>query len=273
MQPAQKIETWLKNPCPLWEPAVTESLTSAFAIQNNSKGYSIEKSISGIYDLSHLMPLGHETSSPFLELPANSLKAFYDEHGLVPIFFTANQAEEAFCKLNCAFEIIKLVETVYSDITRLVKTIQIIQSEYPETDVSYSHPDIPFSIFVSLCDPASLISDLRIAESILHEAMHLKLTLIENVVPLINFGSRHVYYSPWRDEKRQIRGVLHGMFVFRAIYDFYGFLEEKVPHDDVQYYLVNRRNCIKEELNQLREFPYASGLSKAGQKFAFKLLL
>jgi HEXXH motif-containing protein len=145
------------------------------------------------------------------------------------------------------------VRPVLDDVLTLVRSIQVLQSEDDEIDVSYSHPGIAFSIFVSLCKDISPLSDLRVAESILHEAMHLKLTLIEKIVPLVKVDTGNRYYSPWREELRPARGVLHGMFVFRTILDFFRGLG--VPEGEgIAGYLTFRKEQIIHELRQLRGF-------------------
>ena len=78
-------------------------------------------------------------------------------------------------------------------------------------------------------------------EAILHEAMHLQLSLIERYIPLIeSTGETKLYYSPWRNEARPARGVLHGLFVFRAIYEFFSILIVHPQSVSVKFY-VNKR--------------------------------
>lgn len=157
-------------------------------------------------------------------MPSLQLQSFYDEHGLDLLTESEIEADGALMKFKKAISILHLIEPAYDSITDLVRSIHILKQPDAEIDVSYSHPQIPFSIFVSVCADDSTISNLRVVESILHEAMHLKLTLIENIVPLIKQDSCLLSYSPWRDEHRPTRGVLHGMFVFKVIKDFYEFL-------------------------------------------------
>lgn len=48
-------------------------------------------------------------------------------------------------------------------------------------DVSHSTPVLPLSIFVSVPGADERHAELRLAESIIHEAMHLQLTFIESL--------------------------------------------------------------------------------------------
>lgn len=262
-----KIREWLINPFPLWNPTISSSMIHAIVPTINFKGYSIQQSLTGIYDSIQLLPLGNQQTFPLLELPSLSLAAFYDEHGLEPI-----QTSDAVLKINGALEELKLVEAAYMDVTLLVKTLQIIRSEQTDTDTSYSHPDIPFSIFVSLCEDDSTISNLRVAESILHEAMHLKLTIVERLVPLIESGSNATYFSPWREEERPARGVLHGLFVFCALFDFFKIIKLYKTTSKELDYVDNRISRIKKEINFLVDFPDCSSLTIYGKKLTKGLL-
>ena len=46
--------------------------------------------------------------------------------------------------------------------------------------------------------------------------MHLQLSLVERVVPLV-LSQRKMYYSPWRDEVRNSEGILQALYVFGVI--------------------------------------------------------
>lgn len=260
------ISRWLNKPSPIWDPTISSLAIDSIVPPIDAKRYSIQQSLTGVYDDKQLLQLNNQQMFPLLELPSSLLSDFYDRHGLKP-----EQTENAAFKINRAFEEIQLVEAAYMDIMLLVKTIQIICSEQPVTDTSYSHPEIPFSIFISVCEDTSMISNLRVAESILHEAMHLKLSLVERIIPLVEFGSKTVYFSPWREEERPIRGVLHGLFVFRALFDFFKTIKRyKVSSKELDY-LDNRLSQIKEEINSLVDFPNCNGLTRYGRELANSL--
>lgn len=103
--------------------------------------------------------------------------------------------------------------------------------EGPDYDVSYSDPDVPFSIFVGVTKATGPVADLRLAESILHECMHLQLTLVENVLPLVaDAGVTHP--SPWQRRMRPAGGVLHGIYVFAVIRDFMASVRDDPKRDE-----------------------------------------
>jgi HEXXH motif-containing protein len=61
---------------------------------------------------------------------------------------------------------------------------------------------------------------IRLAEDLLHEAVHERLHRIERVHPLVAPESPRVY-SPWRREWRPLRGLVHGACTFGAGASFF----------------------------------------------------
>jgi HEXXH motif-containing protein len=202
--------------------------------------------------------------------PSSALSSFYEKHGLE--LLALNNYAEVASKVISAIDILNNIQPVGAFIRQIVSSVQILEAEDKETDISYSHPDIPFSIFFSLCEPMSIISDLRVAESILHEAMHLKLTLIENYCSLVKPHTRQTFHSPWRDEQRPIRGVLHGMFVFKAISDLYALILTKTKNENIESFILKRRRQIADEMLSIRDFYNSPGLTKEGRQLAIKLI-
>ncbi len=203
---------------------------------------------------------------------AVALKQFYAEHGLVVLEQDGLMAAGALTKLDDALLLIKNMPVLYDEIVTFVKAIQVVKTEDAETDISYSHPKVPFSIFVSLCDDNSVISNLRAAESIIHETMHLKLTLIENQQPLVKPNTGNVFFSPWRDEKRPAQGVLHGLFVFRIILAFYEQVGINSTDLTIADYLSSRKRQISIEIDQLNNFDKCPDLTTDGAILAISLL-
>jgi len=207
----------------------------------------------------------------FLEAPElEHMADFYTHHGLEPIDTGSDEWLDSIGRLKAALAVIEQVSPAYSCIRKLVRCIQVVRSEHHEIDVSYSHPDIPYTIFISVCEDDSPISNLRVAESIIHEAMHLKLTLLEKVTPLVRPDSTELFYSPWRDEMRPIQGVLHGLFVFRAIRDFYqdAALIVFAAHHSTSM----RVEQIGLQLDKLMEFPICLSMTKQGACLSKNLL-
>ena len=70
---------------------------------------------------------------------------------------------------------------------------------------------------VSLTPPAD---PLALATALLHEFQHGKLGALMDVVPLYRRGSDR-YYAPWRDDPRPLGGLLHGVYAFLGVTDFW----------------------------------------------------
>ncbi len=276
------VNDYIKQPYPLWECELTEALVQNKweVLRNeglkNKSDYSTARCVND-YTVSlgirHPISESDDDEVIYLESPSFSgLQSFYAEHGLVPLLDHEIETTDALLKIQRAMAVISLVRPAHSSIRKLVRAIQVLKQETEEIDTSYSHPKIPFTIFVSTSIDYSNISNLRVAESILHEAMHLKLTLIENIVPLVKPDNNSLYYSPWRDEPRPVGGVLHGLFVFKAISEYYEecYKMEKLP--DAKVYLSERGSQIEKEIAQLKHFEASPGLTEAGSSFATSLL-
>lgn len=271
------IQDYLEQPLPLWENEITQLLVeqkwAALAKQSQVKpetytiaGFIIKNK--SVTETNLLLPSTNNNIK--IALPSVDLKGFYQEHGIEPIELTTAESTNETTKIITALDILQCIEPVKDFILKIVKSVQLIKAEYAETDISYSHPEIPFSIFFSVCDEVSTISDLRVAESILHEAMHLKLTLIEDIVPLIIPNAKGLCFSPWRDEPRPARGVLHGLFVFKALLDFFeAIMETNITE---KAYIQSRINQIKEDLSQLKDFTLCADLTKYGANLSRNLL-
>lgn len=61
----------------------------------------------------------------------------------------------------------------------------------------------------------------QFALTLVHEAQHLKLSALMDVVPLCE-GPRHArFYAPWRADARPIGGLLHGAYAFLGVAGFW----------------------------------------------------
>ncbi|WP_316828763.1 aKG-HExxH-type peptide beta-hydroxylase [Pedobacter miscanthi] len=273
MELIEQVSNFLNRPMPLWENGLTSLLVLDKSQQLNliKADYNIEncvlrqvKTKALIFDIA-----GTEIK---IEAPTDTLNNFYDSHGLEPLSELLIHKLGVDTKISDTLNMLALIPAISDFLKNIVKTIQVIRPENEETDISYSHPEIPFSIFVSVCEASSLRSTLRVAESILHEAMHLKLTLVENILPLIQPFSGNVFFSPWRDEKRPARGVLHGLFVFRAILDYFTTIIDRPEVKPERPYIESRIAQIKTDLSQLKDFASCIDLTKDGAILTKNLL-
>lgn len=171
-----------------------------------------------------------------------------------------------------ALEVLGAVPTVLPTVCSLVRALHLIDTEDDEVDVSFSDPALPFSAFISVPGQSVVAGALRIAEGLLHEAMHLQLSLIEGIVPLVTAKER-TYFSPWRNEYRTAQGVLHALYVFRVIDAFVGAVSFPGPElAHLQSYATKRRATIAQQVNKIRDFRGCADLSADGVAFVDRLL-
>jgi HEXXH motif-containing protein len=140
----------------------------------------------------------------------------------------------------------------------LTRTIHVLAAE-PGYDVSHSDPSVPFSIFVSVPKSSESHAVARLAESILHETLHLQLTLIEGVCPLVA-EPLYVGYSPWQACERPLGGLLHGAYVFAGIRE--GLTALARQRACIDAYADRRQREIADELRVLPRHP--NGLTTEG---------
>lgn len=196
----------------------------------------------------------------------------YNENGVK--FYTAGEidATTVLAQLREAITVLKTVPTLLMTVAALVRTIHVLDSGDDDYDVSFSEPHIPFSIFVSVPQASSAISALRVAEAFVHEAMHLQLTHIEKIVPLVT-TTRNKYFSPWRGEYRTAQGVMHALYVFRVINEFLGRLPTMSYSSEEEEYIKGRRAEIDSQIRELQSFQDCPDLTKEGALFVRGLVV
>jgi len=145
----------------------------------------------------------------------------------------------------------------------LVRAVHVLAAR-PGYDCSHSDPGLPFSIFVSV-PMGERDAELRLAESILHETMHLQLSLIERETPIVQ-GDAALLYSPWQDRARPVAGLVHGLYVFACILDWFDAIERAASlAPGERDYFARRRADIRGEIGQVADLPQAAGLTPVGR--------
>jgi hypothetical protein len=91
----------------------------------------------------------------------------------------------------------------------------------------------------------------EMADRIIHEVHHDRLFCIEEFNALLVDGTEDSpnierYYSPWRDDLRPVRGILHGVYVFIAVGRFWmNILKEgTAAAEDLEYAAERLRRAI-----------------------------
>lgn len=208
----------------------------------------------------------------FEERDTENLGHFYQQYGLELLSWKEVMLFNGLSQFSQSMQLLSKAGDCAEGVATLCKSVHFLSQPEPEYDISYSHPDVPFSIFVSIGNEQNESLVCRLSESILHESMHLKLTLIESHLPLVDPQSTKTFYSPWREHQRPVRGVLHGMFVFRAVLDFYILMQQSNNGTVVNDFVDWRIECIMKEMNLLIDFPDCSALTPYGATLAANLL-
>jgi HEXXH motif-containing protein len=163
--------------------------------------------------------------------------------------------------------LIALVPSLEAAVLSAVENIHLLSAD-PTYDISHSEPRWRTSIFVSRPDRTGQVGELRFAENVIHEAMHLHLTNNEESTPLVqDFDG--VMASPWRTDARSIQGVLHGLFVFTclAVY-FRTLLASRVIDAAGRNHIAQRLAEIGSEVAELDIISLAAGLTLRGTALA-----
>ena len=253
---------------PVWWPSLTQALVNAQL--SDSEPYSTAVKISS-------SPADH---SSFAEIWSNDggqlrLRLEFLGHqqaegflakGLNLYEFEDLKDTDCLQTLSEALTLVAQVPSLGQSIQMLVKSTHLLRPDGPTMDTSFSEPRLPFSIFVSV--PPGRIEDdaSRVAEAIVHEAMHLQLSLVERQVPLIG-NSRIEIFSPWRSEIRDASGLLHALYVFRAIYDWLGLMGAQLPR-----YASRRRHEIAQQVRDVDWPCLRPALTPAGTVLLDRLL-
>lgn len=170
-----------------------------------------------------------------------------------------------------AFAILETEKTIAETVLSLVKNLHILKLENDAYDTSFSLPNIPFSIFISVPTERLNHDSLRVAEAILHESMHLQLSLIEKNIRLMAEVNQ-MFYSPWKAENRDAGGILHALYVFQTIRGFVSQLLNNEQYENFYSYLNKRKNNIEEEISSISGFEKSNALTDIGKLLAQKLI-
>jgi HEXXH motif-containing protein len=140
----------------------------------------------------------------------------------------------------------------------------------PGFDISHSEPLWHDRIFVSVPERTDRVGALRLAENVIHEAMHLHLTVFEQDAQLVRDLKAEIY-SPWRQSLRSYGGVIHGLFVFACLREYFARLPQNLEAD-ARRHIDQRLRDIDAEIAQIDISRLNVGLAAAGRALAAKLL-
>lgn len=160
---------------------------------------------------------------------------------------------------------------IYATVEAMCRSLHPLIGNRCDIDISFSDPALPFSIFVSCPLVDSQYRVERLAESIVHEALHLQLSLIEKAIPLImDNGDNTLAYSPWKGERRTLQGLVHGIYVFGNLRTFWSDVVSQRP--DSSEFGKARVSAIEAEMLDVTSLVTARNLTSSGQWLASSFL-
>lgn len=113
-----------------------------------------------------------------------------------------------------------------------------------------------------ICRPEDPVT---LAAALVHEFQHIRLGGLLQLVPLHSEDKTERLYAPWRDDPRPIGGVVHGIYAFFAVTEFYRVLCRSRPADELAAFeFAHWRNQVERTLETIRE---DDELTEAGRKF------
>jgi hypothetical protein len=244
----------------LWFPGLTSELVADFVSRNQ-----VEPSLVEQYGTSRWLAGNTRPPAPNggdIRIGPHVAKIEYlsieTAAGFEGLHFADSRDPQICEQIQSAADVLTCIPRMAESIGSVVKAIHPIQA-LRDHDVSHSTPELPFSIFVSIPGKGERDASLRLAESIIHESMHLQLTFIDSIESLA-VDDRASGYSPWKDEVRPVIGLLHGLYVFAVIHQALGILAG--VHGEWQQYCRKRSSAIEREIASLSEVP--EGLSAMG---------
>ena len=263
-----------------WWPGLAQKLANQKWIELNTKYYLNIQNYSTtrfVFGQGHKprsllsiagLPRKSDYLPPKIEVLPTQLEACFAGHGLR--FYRPDEISDAAFSsaLRVAYERISVAPGLFESVTVLARCIVLLRPEVDTSDISYSSPEIPFTIFVSI--PCNHVENLglRVAEAVVHECMHLQLTLLNEVQPLVQSDSE-VHFSPWKGELRASSGILHALYVFAAIKRWLQLLPS---NERDQTYVSSRISQITDEASQLYDFGLSTDLTPFGKNVCKQLL-
>ena len=175
--------------------------------------------------------------------------------------------------LTKSLDLIRLSAPLLGTVAGTCRSLHVLLAPDRDFDVSFSDPSLPFSVFVS-CPPVGERDRVeRLAENLVHEALHLQLSLVETAEPLLIDLPEAVeepVFSPWKGEGRTVRGLLHAVYVFGNLRCFWKCIAARVPGSSS--FASRRIETIEYEMAQALHLAESRSLTPAGRKLAASFL-
>ena len=160
---------------------------------------------------------------------------------------------------------------IHATVSNMCRSLHLLICNERDVDVSFSDPELPFSIFVS-CPPMDTQYRVeRLAESIVHEALHLQLTLVERAEPLVEDNTGELLVrSPWKGERRTLQGLVHGIYVFGNLREFWSDIVSQRPQS--AEFGKERISAIDAEMRGVQQLIGSRNFTTSGHRLVSSFL-
>lgn len=170
-----------------------------------------------------------------------------------------------------SLDLIRLVPPLHGTLAGMCRSLHVLLASDRHFDVSYSDPSVPFTIFVSCPRVKENNRVERLAENIIHEALHLQLSLVERVEPLVVDGTENEpVLSPWKEGERTLPGLLHAAYVFSNLRCFWKRVA--IAHPNSSSFARKRVEVIDQEIYSARHLVDSPSLTATGRSLATGVL-
>jgi HEXXH motif-containing protein len=144
-----------------------------------------------------------------------------------------------------SLELISLVwPSLSTRIGDVVRNYVPIRRTDAQTHNSFSAENMVGVIFLS-----ESYEDLKLAEAIVHEFHHNELYMHMCYSRIFNSsGSDKLYYSPWRTDARPLFGLIHALYVFTGVSEFFRKIEEASSSHELALHCRAYRRDVSERL-------------------------
>ena len=160
-----------------------------------------------------------------------------------------------------------------SSVGFLVRCVHLLKAPSPEIDCSYSTPDLPFSVFISVPDQGTRARTERVTEALVHETMHLQLSLLERRIPLVEPDrAQAVAFSPWRTCERNVLGVLHALYVFIVVQRLWQRAAQTTSCKLDRRFAEARVRAVRDDVSRTQLLATSPGLTREGRLLVHQLL-
>jgi len=170
-----------------------------------------------------------------------------------------------------ALDLIGVVRPLEGSVAGMCRSVHVLLASDRDLDVSCSDPSLPFSAFVSCPPDTAKYQTERLAENLVHEALHLQLSLLETVQPLLAaIRDEETVFSPWKGEGRTVRGLVHAVYVFGNLRCFWRRVASSTPGSSS--FARARVETIDGEMANAVHLLRSRSLTAAGRRLATSFL-